>query len=59
MENSTKELKKDDMVVLMLDEFRHQNMAEILMYYRDMAIRLGVEFDHARYDDYIPKYNAE
>lgn len=51
--------KCDDLIVLMMDEFKRLKMAETLMYYRDMAIRIGVEFDHDRYSNYIPKYNAE
>ena len=51
----SEELKKDDMIVLMMDNFKVNKMLDTLYYYRNMAIRLGVEFEHGRYDDVIAK----
>ena len=45
--------KKDDMIVLMMDDFKVLQSFGDLKYYRDMSIRIGVEFDHDRYNDVI------
>lgn len=41
--------RKDDMIVLMLDEFEKLKQFETLEYFKNMAIRIGVEFDYGRY----------
>ena len=44
------EMKKDDMIVLMLDSLKDNGMDATVEYFVEMAKRLKVEFDYERYN---------
>lgn len=51
MENksSCAELKKDDLIVMMLQHLKGDNMIETASYFAGVAKRIGVQFDYEEF----------